>query len=273
LTSHEKPRYAGLPQMSSRRSVQLYLVSVLTVTAGCSGPAEAPFGPLPDPAPTVNLGAGKAVLGGTVRDADGVGIANARLEVAETTDATLTEADGTYLLGVAADTTLSIQVTAEGFSPTFLPGVRLGEGESSTGFDALLLTPSTLEAYNLLPSAPIPDGRATIAVSFVSLGGLCSQDGATVDLAPSLVDTVLYVPTSTDDALLAPDPSLMSVQPDAPIAAYVLGVEPPSIYDDVSIEKTACSQNPFPIAFDRRTYEGTNSVAVGALTQVTIFIP
>jgi hypothetical protein len=263
--------------MLPTRLLRVFSTLTCAVTMGCSGPAEVPTTTKEGTAPVPEIDPGTAVLGGTVLDAAGDPVAGATLVAAETEDTATTGADGTFLMGVTADTTLSIRVTADGLAPTLADPVAVPKGTTSTGFEVRLLTAEKLDKISKDAGVDFTgDGgtntRGTIAVMVVSLGGTCTQEGAAVAFVPSEADIVRYAPTSPDDALVDPDDALTSVQPDAPIAAYVVGVIPPAVYDQVALENSSCSLVPSPVTFEGRTYEGGFSVATGALSQVTVFI-
>lgn len=244
--------------------------TILLLVTGCgSSPADEEMPPPPEVPNVPVLMPGQAMLAGTVTDMAGSAVAAAKVHVAETGQDAVTDAAGRFALAVIGDSTLTLQVKADGFATTHVESFAIATGRAPM-LDLLLATPAKVEEWNRMGGVTA-DGTGVVAVMVKSVSGSCGMGGASVKSTPDGVGKVLY---ARADAGLAgePDPGLTAVQAQTGVAAWLAGASPFSSSVQVQAEKAGCASAPFPVTFGDRVHSGRFRVQAGALTLVTTFL-
>jgi hypothetical protein len=213
------------------------------------------------------MGTERATVTGRVVDVNGASVAGAAVVVRLTGEHATSDASGAFSLDVPADTTLTIATSATGMAPTLLAQFLVSPG-GSTSVQIPLLTADHLKNLIAMGSNMMMGGAIAVSLRSVS-GATPSATGATIELTPSNLGTVLYAPTSAGFA--DPDPKMTAFMPGTDPAAWALGVQP-----HVSIMKLTlhgATQVQAPIQLDDVEWPGTFTVDAGALTLVTLFTP
>lgn len=248
---------------------QLALAAAAVVAAAACDPLEGSQ-VLDGRVPSVpRLAPGRATLGGRVISMDGLGVPGAQVTVIETGALATTEADGAFRLGIPADSTLTLRVTAGGHAPSRTEPVLVAADSSVSDLDVLLLPAAKLAEYNQMAGRPgVAAGVLAVRVRALSPG--CTADGAVLRLAPETLGTVLYARgggPATD-----PDRTLAAMSSSAGIAAWVVGVPPPGNQLSLIVAKPGCASPPAPVAVAERTYPGRFDVEAGGLAHATLFL-
>jgi Carboxypeptidase regulatory-like domain len=245
--------------MSSRVFTRsAFLVVALTGCADNLAPAEAPETP---PVP----GDRATVTGHTV-DGTGAPIAGATVTVRASGERATSDSAGAFRLDVPASTTLTIEATSPAMATTLLSQFMIETG-ATTSFEIPLLTRDRIKGLTSL-GTNTSGGAVAIVLKSVS-GAERSASGATVELAPSNLGRILYIPDQP--GMADPDPSLTSIaRSNAPVA-WAVGVQPHVSVMTFSLR--GATQVAAPYAMDDVTYPGTFTVDAGALTLVTLFTP
>ena len=213
------------------------------------------------------MGTERATVTGRVVDVNGVAVAGAAVMVRLTGEHATSDASGAFRLDVPADTTQTIATTATGMAPTLLAQFLVSPG-GSTDVQIPLLTADHLKNLISMGSNMMMGGAIAVSLRSVS-GAATNATGATIELTPSNLGTVLYAPQSS--GIADPDPKMKGFMPGTDPAAWALGVQP-----HVSIMKLTlhgATQVKAPIQLDDVEWPGTFTVDAGALTLVTLFVP
>jgi len=219
------------------------------------------------PPETPTMGTERATVTGRVVDVSGAPVAGAAVAARLTGEHTTSDASGAFRLDVPADTTLTIATTASGMAPTLLAQFLVSPG-GTADVQIPLLTADHLKNLIAMGSNVMAGGAIAVSLRSVS-GGAPNATGATIELTPSNLGTVLYAPTSS--GIADPDPKMTSFVPGTDPAAWALGVQP-----HVSIMKLTLhgmTQVQTPVHLDDVEWPGTFTVDAGALTLATLFVP
>ena len=214
---------------------------------------------------TPTVAADRATVTGRVVDTNGAAIAGATVALRSSGEHTTSDSTGAFTLGVPANTTLTLAATAPGMAPTLLQQLMVSPSMSA-GVELPLITADRFKSLVAMGANP---AGGVIIVALKSMSGAGSAAGATVELTPSLLGRVMYVPTS--EGMADPDPTVPAVMQGDDSYVWVLGVQP-----HVSIMQLALrgvSQIAPPYAIDDVTWPGTFTVDPNALTLVTLFTP
>jgi hypothetical protein len=138
---------------------------------------------------------------------------------------------------------------------------------ATTSFEIPLLTRDRIKGLTSL-GTNVSGGAVAIVVKSVS-GAERSAAGATVELTPSNLGRILYIPD--EPGMVDPDPSLTSIARSSDPVAWAVGVQPHVSVMTFSLR--GATQVAAPYAMDDVTYPGTFTVDAGALTLVTLFTP
>jgi hypothetical protein len=172
------------------------------------------------------------------------------------------DSEGAFILGVPANTTLTLTATAPNMAPTLLQQFIVSPG-TSAAVEVPMVTSDHFKSLVGMGTNPM---GGVVAVALKSMSGAGSLVGATVELTPSL-GRVMYAATGA--GIADPDPAMAMVLQSDDQYAWALGVQP-----HVSIMQLALrgvSQIEPPYAIDEVTLPGTFTVDAGALTLVTLF--
>jgi hypothetical protein len=204
----------------------------------------------------------RATVIGQILDITGAPVPGATVVVRASGEHATVDSAGTFVLGVPANTTLTLAATAPNMAPTLLQQFMVSPGTS-----VLVEMPMVTSDHfqRLVAMGGTPSG-GVLVVALKSLSGTGSVAGATVELTPNL-GRVMYAPTSR--GMADPDPSMAAVVPGDDSYAWALGVQP-----HVSIMQLVLHGAPQvepPYAVDDMTLPGTFTVDAGALTLVTLF--
>lgn len=208
----------------------------------------------------------RATVSGHVVDVNGAPIMGASVELRSLGERTTTDATGAFTLDVPANTTLTLAATAAGMAPTLLQQLMLSP-EASTAVELPMLT--TTHYASLLALGTIPTG-GVVAITVKSLAGTAgSAMGATLELTPRNLGTVMYV--SQASGMPDPDPAMTSVVQGNNLIAWALGVQPH--VTTMKLRLHGVAQVDPPYAIDDVVWPGTFTVDAGALTLLTLVTP
>lgn len=239
----------------------IMLVSLVVALTGCT---DKPVGSDPPETPTV--GQDRASVTGRIVDVNGVAIAGGAITVRATGEHATAGSDGAFVLDVPANTTLTLEGTAPNMASTLLPQFMVSPAMTAT-VEVPLVPRDHLKALVGL-GANASGGAVVIELKSLS-GSLASAVGSTVDITPSNLGKVMYMPNLA--GMPDPDPRLTSIARSTGPVAWALGVQP-----HVSVMKLALrgiSQVEMPYSIEDLTWLGTFTVEAGALTYLTVFTP
>jgi hypothetical protein len=260
-------------------AVRAALATALLAALGCginwNDPGSVPpemFTPAPTPPPTT----GQARLAGRAVDENGLGVAGAHVQVAETGAATDTDANGAYALPVLADSTVTLAASAPGMADTYRDSVLVAADAAVQGFDLMLLSPDEIAQMNALGAAALGGGdqvdAGVVAIRLHGDGAGCAPDGAHLSLWPPRAAAVTYSRPSGGAGLDQPDPSVDGVQPGAAVGAWLLAAAPPGNMMAIGVDLPGCRVAPAPPPADGLTFSGARHVVAGALTVSDLFL-
>jgi Carboxypeptidase regulatory-like domain len=218
------------------------------------------------PPETPPVGSDRATVTGRIVDASGAAIVGATVTVRATGEHATADGDGAFVIDVPADTTLTLAATAPSMSTTLVPQFTIAP-DASTSFTIPLLAHGRITSLGALGGNPL-GGAIAILVKSVS-GAPDTAAGATVEIIPSLLGTVLYAPART--GMPDPDRSLTGIVQGAGVAAWVVGVQPH--VSILTLELDGVARVDLPYSIDDVTWSGTFTVDSGSLTLVTLFTP
>lgn len=245
--------------MSSRAFTRsAFLVVALTGCADNLTPSEAPETP--------TVPGNRATVTGHTVDGTGAPIAGATVTVRASGERAVSDSAGAFRLDVPADSTLTIEATSPAMATTLLSQFMISTG-ASTSFEIPLLTRDRIKGLSSL-GANASGGAVAIVLKSIS-GAERTATGATVELAPSNLGRILYIPDQP--GMADPDPSLTSIARSNDPVAWAVGVQPHVSVMTFSLR--GATQVAAPYAMDDVTYPGTFTVDAGALTLVTLFTP
>jgi hypothetical protein len=208
----------------------------------------------------------RATVTGQIVDANGVAIAGAAVAVRASGERATADTTGAFILDVPADTTLTLAATAPNMGTTLLSQFMISPG-ATTAFEIPLLAGDRLKALVALGTN---QSGGVVAIVLKSLSGVPENAaGATVELTPSNLGRVLYVPDH--GAMPDPDPSLTAIVRSTDPVAFAVAVQPH--VSIMTLTLRGASQVEPPYAIDDVTWPGTFTVDAGALTLVTLFTP
>jgi hypothetical protein len=240
-----------------------FIYSALLVAAhtGCADNLSAHETPETPPIP-----GDRATVTGHIVDANGAAIAGAAVAVRATGERAAVDDNGAFTLDVPANTTLTLAATAPSMATTLLSQFMLSPG-ASTAFEIPLLAGDRMKGLVALGNNT---SGGVVAIVLKSLSGAAgSGEGATVEITPSNLGRVLYVPDNI--GMLDPDPSLTAIVRSTDPVAWAVGVQPH--VSIMTLTLRGVSQVEPPYAIDDVTWPGTFTVDAGALTLVTLFTP
>ncbi len=223
---------------------------------------------MPTPTP------GHASLSGVVVDADGNPIVGANVKVAETDAIVSTDDSGTYQMMVPSDSTLTLVASATGFGNTYHDAIVLASEAEITQLDLLMLPTSKIAGMNALggTGATAAATLGVVAVRIHSLGAECSTAGAHLSVSPSKAATLFYSRPSTTGGLDEPDATMSSVQVDAGVAAWLVGVLPPGNMLQFTVDQPGCQLLAQSPSMNGLQYVGLRRVDAQALTVAGLFL-
>ena len=245
--------------MSSRAFTRsAFLVASLTGCADNLTPAEAPETP--------TVPGNRATVTGHTVDGTGAPIAGATVTVRATGERATSDSAGAFSLNVPSDSTLTIEATSPAMATTLLSQFMISTG-AATSFEIPLLTGDRIKSLTSL-GTNTSGGAVAIVIKSIS-GAERTATGATVELAPSNLGRILYIPDQP--GMADPDPSLTSIARANDPVAWAVGVQPH--VSVMTFNLRGATQVAAPYAIDDVTYPGTFTVDAGALTLVTLFTP
>lgn len=245
--------------MSSRAFTHsAFLVLILTGCADNLAPADTPETP--------SVPRDRATVTGHIVDGSGAPLAGAAITVRASGERTTSDSAGAFSLDVPADTTLTIEATSSTMATTLLSQFMIAPGAKAS-FEIPLLTRDRIKGLVSLGTNK-SGGAVAIVLKSVS-GAERSASGATIDIAPSNLGTVLYIPDQP--GMADPDPSLKSIARAGDPVAWALGVQPH--VSVMTFTLRGATQVEAPYAVNDVTWPGTFTVDAGALTLVTLFTP
>ena len=170
--------------MSSRAFTRsAFLVAALT---GCADNLS-----LPETPETPPVTGDRATVTGHTVDGSGAPIAGATVTVRASGERATSDSAGAFSLDVPADTTLTIEATSPTMATTLLSQFMISTG-AATSFEIPLLTHDRIKGLTSL-GTNTTGGAVAIVLKSVS-GAERSATGATVELAPSNLGRILYIP-------------------------------------------------------------------------------
>jgi hypothetical protein len=180
----------------------------------------------------------------------------------------MTAPDGSFVLDVPADTTLTLATTAPGMAPTLIQQFLLPPGGQTTLVVWMLSGERVTELAAMGTDAS--GGVVAITVRSAISGALAVTgiDGASIEIFPRDLGRVLYA--SEPGELPDPDPALMAL-PRGSSAAWALGVKPHVSVTTLELRGAARLEPPYVV--DDVTWPGTFTVEANTLTLVTMLIP
>jgi hypothetical protein len=220
------------------------------------------------PMPSVS----QAALSGHVRGADGVGVAGATIEVAETDGTATTDEAGAYRIVVPSNSTVTLMATAKGMAPTFRESIVVAAQADVADFDFLALPAAQITAINTLGAPGQEATRGIMAVRLHSLDPACVADGAQVAVWPPMAAKVIYGSPDASGGLARPDPQLVGVQPNADVAVWLAAVWPPGNGLTFTVAQPGCTLMADSPSMSGLTFPGQRHVAPQAMTQVDLFL-
>jgi hypothetical protein len=235
-----------------------FLVVVLTGCADNLSPPETPETP--------SVPGDRATVTGHTVDGAGAPIAGATVTVRASGERATSDSAGAFRLDVPANTTLTIEATSPAMATTLLSQFMISTG-ASTSFEIPLLTGERMKSLTSVGTNTW--GGAVAFVLKSNWGAERSATGATVELVPSNLGRILYIPDQP--GMADPDPSLTSIARANDPVAWAVGVQPH--VSIMTFNLRGATQVAAPYAMDDVTYPGTFTVDAGALTLVTLFTP
>jgi hypothetical protein len=247
------------------------VAAVMLVGAGCGG-EETGRPPSDIPTPPV-LNPGMAMVSGRVIDSARQPVAGATVAVMDKalTDpawTTTTGADGTWQLAVPGLTTVTLNVEATGFAPTWSNSFTVAKGQTSTELDLMLIPPAKVDQLSALMGGARVAEYGVAAIEVRSLSGACDPAGGTVTLQPTAFGKVFYSKATAPD----PDSTLTSVQVGARPSAWLAGVLPSGAYYQLVFQKAGCTQKTGPVEYRGRRYDGELPIVTKALSHGLLFV-
>jgi hypothetical protein len=237
------------------------LASLAVTLAGCADSVV--VRELPETPP---FGNDRATVTGRVVDAEGAALPGATVTMRATGERATVDSSGTFVIDVAANTTLTLAATAPNMATTLVPQFVVSP-DGSAAFTIPLVSGARIASLVALGPNPM-GGAVAIVVKSVS-GAAHAAEGVTVELTPSNLGTVLYAPESA--GLPDPDPSLTAMGPGGDCIAWAVGVQP--YVSIMAFSLHGVSQVEPPYAIDEVTWPGTFTIEAGALTLVTLLTP
>jgi hypothetical protein len=246
--------------------LRLFLVFALAAAA-CQQPR--PADPLPALPPTPELS--YATLVGRVHDGNDLPVDGVTVTCAESDERYTTGPDGQYALRVPAGTTFTLRTYKPLYAGTTLTPMLVEPDRVVTGVDILVVPGPSIGAYNA--QAGPDENRGVLAIQVVSLSGRCDASNATVTVLnpetkqPMPGALALYVRTGTSQ----PDRAVTAMQAGSKPNAWLVGV-PEGQDFPVRFDKAGCAALPFPVVYQKATYQPGLRIAVNGLTQVPVFV-
>ena len=218
-----------------------------------------------EPPETPTIGKDRASVTGRIVDASGAGIAGATVAVRATGERATSGSDGAFTLDVPANTTLTIEASAPNMANTLMPQFMI-----SPALNASFEIPMVARAHltSLIAMGANAMGGAVV-IEVQSLSGSHSLGRTTIDIAPSNLGKVMYMPNA--GVLPDPDPALSAVTRSSGAVAWALGVQPH--VSTLKLKLGGASQVDMPYSVEDITWLGTFTVDAGALTYLTVFTP
>jgi hypothetical protein len=245
--------------MSGRAFTQsAFLVVGLT---GCADNLATPETP-----ETPSVPQDRATVTGHILDGSGAPLAGAAVTVRASGERATSDDAGAFSLDVPANTTLTIEATSSTMATTLLSQFMIAPG-ATTSFEIPLLTRDRIKGLVSLGTNK-SGGAVAIVLKSVS-GAELRAAGATVEITPSNLGKILYIPDQP--GMADPDPALTSIARNGDPVAWALGVQPHVSVMTFTLH--GAMQLEAPHAIDDVTYPGTFTVDAGALTLVTLFTP
>jgi hypothetical protein len=215
---------------------------------------------------------GEALLAGQVRDADGHGVAGAKVVVAETDGVATSDGDGRYVLKVPSDSTITLVTSAAGYAKTYHESVVLAAQAMVDGVDVMLLSADRVTAMNTFGAPAAPAGSGLMAIRLQSMSPTCLTAGAHISVWPPKAATVVYSRASATGGLDEPDPTVGAVQTDVRIAAWLTGTVPPGNMLTISVDQPGCQMMIRSPSMNGLVFPGQRRVDAQALTEAYLFL-
>ena len=241
-------------------------VVILLLATAC--PQQRQADPLP-PIPKAELSF--ATITGRVFDGNNLPVEGVVVTVAETDATYTTQADGQYVLQVPAQSTFTVRTWKYLYAVTTLTPLTIEPNSVVTGLDILVIPSSSLGAYNA--QAGSDEERGVLAIQVISMSGRCDAANATVAVLNPETNKVMpgalamYVKTGTSQ----PDRAVPAMQNGSKPNAWLVGV-PEGQNFPVRFDKAGCNALPFPVVYQKATYQPGLRIAARGLTQVPVFV-
>lgn len=240
---------------------------IFLLAVACQQPRQADPLPLPPAKPDP----GSATLTGRVHDGNDLPVEGVTVTCSETDDTYVTRADGLYVLRVPAQSNFTVRTYKPLYAGTTLTPMYVEPDRVVTGLDILVVPGPSIGAYNA--QAGSDENRGVLALQVVSLSGRCDASSGTVAvLNPETKQAMpgalaIYVKPGTSQ----PDRAVMAMQNGSKPNAWLVGV-PEGQDFPIRFEKPGCAALPFPVNYNKLSWQAGLRIASGGLTQVPIFV-